>query len=42
MNRNSDVGTPMLDYIEQNVSTKVVKIIQIYTGVVDRFVWIKY
>jgi UDP-N-acetylglucosamine 2-epimerase (non-hydrolysing) len=29
------------DYIEKNVSTRVVKIIQSYTGIVDRMVWRK-
>ena len=35
MNQNGDYGIPVPDYIEENVSTKVVKIIQSYTGVVD-------
>ena len=35
-------GIPVPDYVEENVSTKVVKIIQSYTGVVDRMVWRKY
>lgn len=42
MDKNQDYGTPVPDYIEENVSTKVVKIIQSYTGVVDRMVWRKY
>ena len=42
MNVNGDFGIPVPDYIEENVSTKVVKIIQSYTGVVDRMVWRKY
>ncbi len=42
MNRNGDYGIPVPDYIEENVSTKVVKIIQSYTGVVDRMGWRKY
>ena len=42
MNRNGDFGTPVPDYTDENVSTKVVKIIQSYTGVVDRMVWRKY
>ena len=42
MNENGDYGIPVPDYIEENVSTKVVKIIQSYTGVVDRMVWRKY
>ena len=36
-----DHGIPVPDYVEQNVSTKVVKIIQSYTGIVDRMVWRK-
>ena len=39
MNRNGDHGIPVPDYVEENVSTKVVKIIQSYTGVVDKMVW---
>ena len=35
-------GIPVPDYVEENVSTKVVKIIQSYTGVVDNMVWRKY
>lgn len=42
MNKNGDFGIPVPDYVEENVSTKVVKIIQSYTGVVDRMVWRKY
>ena len=34
-------GIPVPDYTEENVSTKVVKIIQSYTGVVDKTVWRK-
>ncbi len=41
MNNNADYGIPVPDYIEENVSTKVVKIIQSYTGVVDKMVWRK-
>lgn len=41
MNRNGDYGIPVPDYIEENVSTKVVKIIQSYTGVVNKMVWRK-
>ena len=41
MNRNEDYGIPVHDYIEENVSTKVVKIIQSYTGIVDKMVWRK-
>lgn len=41
MNRKGDYGIPVSDYVEENVSTKVVKIIQSYTGVVDKMVWRK-
>lgn len=41
MNRNGDYGIPVPDYIEENVSTKVIKIIQSYTGVVNKMVWRK-
>jgi len=42
MNRNGDYGIPVPDYIEENVSTKVVKIIQSYVGVVNKMVWRKF
>ena len=38
---NADYGIPVPDYIEENVSTKVVKIIQSYTKIVDEVVWRK-
>jgi UDP-N-acetylglucosamine 2-epimerase (non-hydrolysing) len=41
MNKNGNYGIPVPDYTDENVSTKVVKIIQSYTGVVDRMVWRK-
>ena len=41
MNRSGDHGIPVPDYIEENVSTKVVKLIQSYTGVVNKMVWRK-
>lgn len=41
MNKNKDFGIPVPDYIEENVSTKVVKLIQSYTGVVNKMVWRK-
>lgn len=41
MNKAGDYGIPVPDYKEMNVSTKVVKIIQSYTGIVDKFVWRK-
>ena len=42
MNNNADHGIPVPTYVEENVSTKVVKIIQSYTGVVDKMVWRKF
>ena len=42
MNQNGDLGVPVPDYVEENVSSKVVKIIQSYTGVVDKMVWRKF
>ena len=42
MNELGDYGIPVPDYVEENVSTKVVKIIQSYTGVVDKMVWRKF
>lgn len=41
MNRNCDFGIPVADYKEENVSIKVVKIIQSYVGVVNKMVWRK-
>ena len=41
MNCDEDYGIPVPDYVEENVSTKVVKIIQSYTGIVDKMVWRK-
>ena len=41
MHQNGDYGIPVPDYVEQNVSTKVVKLIQSYTGVVNKMVWRK-
>ncbi len=41
MNKNEDIGLPVPNYIDTNVSTKVVKIIQSYTDTVNRFVWRK-
>ena len=42
MTINGDHGIPVPDYVEENVSSKVVKIIQSYTGVVDKMVWRKF
>ncbi len=41
MNKNGNHGTPVPDYTDENVSDKVVKIIQSYTGVVNKMVWRK-
>lgn len=41
LNDNKDFGIPVPDYIDLNVSTKVVKIIQSYTGIVNKMVWRK-
>ena len=42
MQKNGDLGVPVPNYTDENVSTKVVKIIQSYTGIVDHMVWRKY
>ena len=42
LNLNGENGIPVPDYIDENVSTKVVKLIQSYTGVVDKMVWRKF
>ena len=41
MNNNHDDGIPVPNYVDENVSTKVVKLIQSYTGVVNKMVWRK-
>ena len=41
MNRNGDNGIPVPTYTDENVSTKIVKIIQSYTGIVNKMVWRK-
>ncbi len=41
MNRNNDNGIPVPDYTDENVSSKIVKIIQSYTGIVNKMVWRK-
>lgn len=41
MGENGDLGAAVPDYVDENVSTKVVKIIQSYTGIVNRMVWRK-
>ena len=42
LNKNGDCGIPVPTYVEENVSTKVVNIIQSYTGVVNKMVWRKF
>ena len=42
LNERGDFGIPVDDYIDENVSTKVVKIIQSYTGIVNKMVWRKF
>lgn len=42
MNKNGDNGIPVPTYVDENVSDKVVKIIQSYTGIIDKMVWRKY
>lgn len=41
MNENGDLGVPVPDYVEENVSDKVVKLIQSYTNIVNKMVWRK-
>ena len=42
MNKVGDYGIPVPDYVEENVSVKIIKIIQSYTGIVDKMVWRKF
>lgn len=42
MNHHADNGLSVPDYTDENVSAKVVKLIQSYTGVVNKMVWRKY
>ncbi len=41
MNENGDLGLPVENYVDENVSVKVVKLIQSYTGIVNKMVWRK-
>jgi len=41
MNKNNDLGVDVPNYVDENVSVKIVKIIQSYTGIVNRMVWRK-
>ena len=42
LNKDGYHGIPVPDYTDENVSTKVIKIIQSYTGIIDKMVWRKY
>ncbi len=42
MNRNNHLGTPVPNYTDTNVSSKIVKLIQSYTGIVNKMVWRKF
>ncbi|WP_105256366.1 non-hydrolyzing UDP-N-acetylglucosamine 2-epimerase [Streptococcus suis] len=42
MNEHKHLGLPVPDYVDENVSDKVVKIIQSYTNIVNKMVWRKY
>lgn len=42
MNKDGNLGIPVPDYIDENVSDKVIKIIQSYTGIVNKMVWRKF
>jgi UDP-N-acetylglucosamine 2-epimerase (non-hydrolysing) len=42
LHRQGFHGIPVPDYLDENVSDKVVRLIQSYTGIVDRMVWRKY
>ena len=42
MNYQSETGTDVPNYIDKNISMKVVKLIQSYTGIINRKVWGKY
>lgn len=42
LNRDGFDGIPVPDYVDENVSTKVVKIIQSYAGIVNKMVWRKF
>lgn len=42
MQESGDFGVDVPNYIDENISTKVIKIIQSYTGIIDRMVWRKY
>jgi len=41
MNKNGDCGLDVPNYVDENVSTKVIKLIQSYTSVIDKMVWRK-
>ena len=41
INKNEDFALDVPDYVDENVSTKVVKLIQSYTGIINKMVWRK-
>ena len=41
MNKNDDIGVNVPNYTDENVSVKVIKIIQSYTGIINKMVWRK-
>ena len=41
MVHNGDLGVPVPDYVDENVSDKVVRIVQIYVGMANKMVWRK-
>ena len=41
MKNNADIGNPVPDYLDTNVSSKVVKIIQSYVGIINKNIWRK-
>jgi len=42
LNKDGNHGTPVPDYVDEHVSTKVIKIIQSYVGIVNKMVWRKF
>ena len=41
MNKDGDLSVDVPNYVDENVSTKVVKLIQSYTGIINKMVWRK-
>lgn len=42
MKKDGDWGLPVSNYVDENISVKVVKLIQSYTGIINKMVWRKY